>query len=185
MMAVADIWTIFENWLPLVNFGKAQWICRQWAEIFLMQCTSHIRDRLKNRRRDIMRIAPDFGKHAGKTATGNLSLLAITTLMVMIHWVSNGKNFVLAPKPLHALCIYVRHLEDLVDLSNKHCGLKEPYILTSMFQCTLEQEDLEAENMGFYLHRQMINGPIYSLISYNYCLSNAFRLSLGPNVKIV
>ena len=30
----------------------------------------------------------------------------------------------------------------------------------------------------------MINDPIYGQISYNCCLSNAFKLKLGHNVKI-
>jgi len=53
-----------------------------------------------------------------------------------------------------------------------------------MFQCTLEQKELEEGNMGLYSHGQMINVPIYGQISYNCCLSNAFRLNLGHNVKI-
>jgi len=39
--------------------------------------------------------------------------------------------------------------------------------------------------MGIYKHRQMINDPIYGQISYNCYLSNAFKLKLGCNVKII
>jgi len=38
--------------------------------------------------------------------------------------------------------------------------------------------------MGIYKHGQIINDPIYGQISYNCCLSNAFKLKLGHNVKI-
>ena len=31
----------------------------------------------------------------------------------------------------------------------------------------------------------MVNDPIYGQISYNCCLSNAFKLKLGHNVKII
>jgi len=38
--------------------------------------------------------------------------------------------------------------------------------------------------MGIYKPGQMTNDPIYGQISYNCCLSNAFKLKLGNNVKI-
>jgi len=38
--------------------------------------------------------------------------------------------------------------------------------------------------MGIYKHGQMINDSIYGQISYICCLSNAFKLKLGHNVKI-
>ena len=56
----------------------------------------------------------------------------------MINWVSNGKDMVLAPKQLQALYTDVRHWEKLVVFINKNSSPKEPYILRSMFQCTLE-----------------------------------------------
>ena len=67
---------------------------------------------------------------------------------------------------------------------DKNGGSKEPYILRSMFKCTLEQDELEEKYMGIYKHGQMINDSIYGQISYNCCLSNAFKLKLGHNVKI-
>jgi len=39
--------------------------------------------------------------------------------------------------------------------------------------------------MGLYTHGQMINNPIYDQILYNSWLSNAFKLKLGHNVKIL
>jgi len=102
----------------------------------------------------------------------------------MIHWVWNGKDFVIAPKQLQASYTDVRHWEELLDFINKNGGLKEPYSLRSMFKCTLEQDELEEGYMGIYKHGQMIDDPIYGLISYNCCLSNAFKLKLGHNVKI-
>ena len=72
----------------------------------------------------------------------------------------------------------------MVDFIDKHGSPKEPYILASMFECTFEQDELEDEYMGIYTHGQMVNNPIYGQISYNCCLSNAFKLKLGHNVKI-
>ena len=57
------------------------------------------------------------------------------------------------------------HWEESVDFIDKNGGPKEPYILTSLFQCTLQQDKLEEEYMGIYKHGQMINDPIYGQIS--------------------
>jgi len=54
---------------------------------------------------------------------------------------------------------------ELVDFIDKHSGPKEPYILTSMFKCTFEQDELKEEYVGIYKHGQMINDPIYGQIS--------------------
>jgi len=78
----------------------------------------------------------------------------------------------------------MRHCDELVDFIDKNGGPKKPYILTSKSKCTLEQDELEEEYMGLYTHRQMINNPIYCQISSNCCLSHAFKLKLGYNVKI-
>jgi hypothetical protein len=102
----------------------------------------------------------------------------------MIHWVSNGKDMVLAPKQLQASYTDVRHWEELVDFIDKNGSQKKPYILRSMFKCTLEQNELEEEYMGIYKQGQMINDPIYGQISSNCCLSYSFNLKLGHNVKI-
>jgi len=103
---------------------------------------------------------------------------------VMICWVLNGKYVILAPKQLQALYTDVRHWEELVGFIDKYSGLKEPCIFTSILKCTLERDKLEEEYMGIYTHGQMINDPISGPISYNCCLSNAFKLKLGHNVKI-
>jgi hypothetical protein len=78
----------------------------------------------------------------------------------------------------------MRHWEEVVDSINKNGGPKEPYILRSMFKCTLDQNELEEDFMGIYKHGQMINDPIYGQISYNCCLSNAFKLKLGHKEMI-
>jgi len=38
--AVADFLATFETWLPLVNIDNAEWIRRQWVEMFLKKCAS-------------------------------------------------------------------------------------------------------------------------------------------------
>jgi hypothetical protein len=182
--AVADFLATFETWLPLVNFDNAEWIRRQWVEMFLKKCASEIREARKKGRRGNKRPATDLGERPGKKARSNLPELPNTTFTVMISWVSNGKDMVLAPKQLQASYTDVRHWEELVDFIDKNGGPKEPYVLKSMFKCTLEQDELEEEYMGIYKHGQMINDPIYGQISYNCCLSNAFKLKLGHNLKI-
>jgi hypothetical protein len=70
----------------------------------------------------------------------------------MIHWLSNGKDIVLASKQHQASCTNARHWEELVDFIDKDGGPKEPYIVRSMFKCILEQDELEEEYMGIYKH---------------------------------
>jgi len=91
---------------------------------------------------------------------------------------------VLSPKQLQASYTDVRHWDVLVDFIDKNGGPKEPYIPRSMFKCTVEQDELEEEYIGIYKHGQIINDPIDGQISYNGCLSIAFKLKLGYNVKI-
>ena len=102
-----------------------------------------------------------MGEHVGQDARSNLPELPNTSFIVGIRWVSNGKDMVLAPKQLQASYTDVRDWEELIDFINKNGGPKEPYILTLMFKCTLEQDELEEEDMGLYTHGQMMNHPIY------------------------
>jgi hypothetical protein len=41
-MAVADFLETFETWLPLENFDNAEWIRRQWVEMFMKKCASAV-----------------------------------------------------------------------------------------------------------------------------------------------
>jgi hypothetical protein len=98
--------------------------------------------------------------------------------------VSNGKDLVLAREQLQASYSDIRHFEEFVNFIDNNRGPNEPYILRSMFKCTLEQNELEEEYMLIYKHRKMINNPVYGQISYNCCLSHTFKLNSGHNVKI-
>ena len=49
--AVADSLEPFANLLPLVNFGNAGLIRRQWVEMFLKICANEIRESRKEGRR--------------------------------------------------------------------------------------------------------------------------------------
>jgi len=183
-MAVADFLETFEVWLPRDHFDNAEWIRRQWVEMFLKKCASEIREARKKGGQGNMRPATYLGERANKKARSNLPELPNTMFMVVISWVSNGKDMVLAPKQLQASYTDVRHCEELIDFIDQKGGLKEPYIMTSMFKCTLEQDELEAEYMGLYTHGQMIMDPIYGQILYNCCLSKTFKLNSGHNLKI-
>jgi hypothetical protein len=46
-MGVADFLETFETWLPLENFDNAEWIRRQWVEMFLKKCASEVREARK------------------------------------------------------------------------------------------------------------------------------------------
>ena len=128
--AVADFLETFKVWLPLDNFDNAEWIRRQWVERFSKKCASEIREERKRGRRGNKRPAMDVGEHASKNARSNLTELPITRFMVVISWVSNGKDMVLAPKQLQASYTDVRHWEELIDFINKKGGPKEPYSMT-------------------------------------------------------
>jgi hypothetical protein len=99
--------------------------------------------------------------------------------MVVICRVLNGKDIVISPNLLQAAYTEVRHWEELIEFINKNGCAKEPYTLTSRCKCTLEKDELDEEYMGLYTNVQMITDPIYGQISYNCCLSNAFKLKLG------
>jgi hypothetical protein len=66
-----------------------------------------------------------------------------------IQWLFNGNNFIIAPNQLQAAYTDLRHREELIDFINKDKGLQEPYIMTLMSKCPLEQDDLEGEQMGY------------------------------------
>jgi hypothetical protein len=73
-----------------------------------------------------------LGEHASKKAKSNLPELPKTMFMVVICWVSNGKEQVLAPNQLQAWYTDMRQWEELIDFINKKEGPKAPYIITSM-----------------------------------------------------
>jgi len=82
----------------------------------------------------------DLGESVDKKAWSNLPEFLNTLFMVVIRWVSNGKDFILSPKQLQGSYSVVRHWEELVNFIDKNSDTKEPYILKSMFKCNLEQD---------------------------------------------
>ena len=119
-----------------------------------------------------------------KMAGSNLPELPNTMFTGMICWMSNGKDIILAPKHLQASYTDVRYWEQLIDFINKNGGPKVPWSLDPIFKCTLKQHKFGEEYMELYTYGQMIDNPMYNQISYNCCLSNAFQLEDGHNVKI-
>jgi len=104
--------------------------------------------------------------------------------VVVIRSVSNGNNMVLAPKQLQASYTDKWHWEELIDFIDINGGSKEQYIVTSMFLCPMEQEELDKKYMWLYINRQPLMDPIYDQISYDWCLSNAFQFKQEHNPKI-
>lgn len=107
--------------------------------------------------------------------------------MTAIHRFSNGINILIFRTQLQISYTDLRHWEELIDFNNKNAGPKEPYILTSMFMCTLEQDQLAEEYMRFYTPGQMMKRPIYLQTLNICCLSNAFRWKHAhhPEVSLV
>jgi hypothetical protein len=82
-MVVADFSLTFEKWLPLENFDNAEWIRRQWVEMFVKTCASEFREARTKGRGGNKQLATDLGERAGKKARGNVSELPNTTSMVV------------------------------------------------------------------------------------------------------
>jgi len=123
----------FENWLPLVNFDNAEWICGQWVEMLLRKCAMQTWETRKKGRPGNKRLGMDLGERPGKKARTNLPELPNTIFTVMINWVLNGKDMVLAHEQLQASYTDVRHWQQLLHFIDKNGGPKEPYILISIF----------------------------------------------------
>jgi hypothetical protein len=166
------------------NFDKAERIRQQWLEMFVKKCASEVREATKKRRRGNKRPATDLGERSGKKVRGNLPALPNTTLMVVIHRVSNGNSDETSSMQLQASYPDVWQWEELIDFIKKYCGPIKPYCLTAIYKCNLTQEELDEEYMGLYTLGQMLNDPLYGQISYNSSLSNAFQLKLGHNVQL-
>jgi len=181
---VADFLESFEIWLPLDNFNNAEWSHWHWVEIFLKKCATKIQEARRKGWRGTKWPATDVGERTSKKVISNLPEGPNTTFLVVICRVSNGNKIILSPNQLQAVYTDARHSEELIDFINKNGRPKEPYIPTSRFKCTLGPDKLDEEYMGLYTNGQMIMDPIYGQISYNCCLSNAFKLKLGYDPKI-
>jgi hypothetical protein len=68
-------------------------------------------------------------------------------------------------------------------ISSKNCDLKEPYCLTAIYKCNLQQDELDEKYMGFNSLGRMMNDPLYGHISCNSSICTGFKLKLGYNVK--
>jgi hypothetical protein len=74
--------------------------------------------------------------------------------------------------------------EELMDFIPKNRRRNEPYIRTSRFKYTLEQDGLGAGFMALYTNGHMMLDTIYDHISYQCCRSNACKLKDGHDPKI-
>jgi len=91
------------------------------------KCASEMWEARKKGMRGNMRPATDLAERVGNKVRSNLPELPNTTFTVMIHWVWNGKDMVLASKQLQASYTDVRHWEELGDFINKNGSPKEPH----------------------------------------------------------
>jgi len=88
--------------------------------MILKTCASVTRKASKDGMQGNKQPVADFAVRASQKARNNLPELPNTTFMVVICWVSNGKDVVLASNQLHALYTDVRHWEELVDFMDKN-----------------------------------------------------------------
>jgi len=139
--AFADFLNTFETWLCLENFDSAEWIQRQWGEMFLKECASKVQQARKKGRQGDNELATDLAKHSGKNGRGYLPVLPNTTSMVVIRQVPNDNNDQTSSNQLQAWYTDVRHWEELSDFIKQNCSPKEPYCLTAMYKCHLTQEE--------------------------------------------
>jgi len=146
--------------------------------MFLKKCSTKVWEVRKKGRQGNKRPATDLGQRAGTNMQGNVPQLPNTTFMVVICRVPKGNNDPTSSMQLQALYTDVTHWEELNNFIEKNCGTKEPYCLTALYKCNLTQDELEEEYMGLYAPWQMMNDPLYRLISYNSSLSNDFKLKL-------
>ena len=68
-------------------------------------------------------MARDLGEHVSKSVGSTLSKLANPIFMIVIHWVLNVNNRVVAPKLVEASNTNVSHIEELIMFGNKSGGL--------------------------------------------------------------
>jgi len=79
-----------------------------------------------------------LSERASNKVRSNLPKLPNATFMVVIHWVSNGKDMVQALKQFQASYTNVTLWEERIDSIDKKKGKREPFIATSKFKCTLD-----------------------------------------------
>jgi hypothetical protein len=73
----------------------------------------------------------------GKYARRNLPGLENTTFIVVIRRVPTGNNDQASRNHLHASYIAVRHQEELIDIVEESCGLKQPNSLNAIYPCDM------------------------------------------------
>jgi len=104
--------------------------------------------------------------------------------IVRPRWVSNGNNYLISHKHLPASYTNAGNWEMLIDLNNIIGGPEEPYMITSIFRCIQEENQLDKAYVWVYTDGQMMNDPVYGQILYDFCLWHTFKLKLGHSVKI-
>jgi hypothetical protein len=77
-----------------------------------------------------------------------------------------------------------RHWEELLEMIDKNCGLKEPCTLAAITKCNLTKDEFDEEYIGLYAPGQLINDPCFGPISFNSSISIAFKLKVGYNLKL-
>jgi len=84
-----------------------------------------------------MQPATDVGVCVGKYARSNLPVLWNSTLTVVIRRLPIGNNNQTSSNQLQALFTAMRHWEELFDIIEENCDLKEPYNLNAISWCNL------------------------------------------------
>jgi hypothetical protein len=87
-----------------------------------------------------MPLAMDLGKYAGTKVSSNLLEIPNSTFTAVICSVSNDTDNISYLYQLQAPYMYKKSWKDLIDFTNNTDYPKLPYIVTSKFQCNLENQ---------------------------------------------
>jgi hypothetical protein len=118
--------------------------------MFVKNCVSEVPEAGKKRRRGHMQLATDFGERKGKKVRVNVPEFSNSTFMVVIRRVLNRNNDPTSSMQFQASYTDVRQWEELLDLIENNCSLKEPYYLSALYKCNLTREELDAKYVGLY-----------------------------------
>jgi len=185
LMVVANVLETFRTWHTLETFDNVEWIRRHSVKVFSQNCAIEVREVRKKGRWGNLRPVTELGQRVGKRAAGNVPEMRNTTFMVLIRRVPNGNNDKPFSEQLTTSCTAVRHWEELINFIVYNCGPNQPYCLTATYKCNLTQEEVDEEYIRLYAPGQLMNDPLYGQISYPRSLSDAFKLKLRPNVKLL
>jgi len=122
----------------------------------LKTCASEVQKSEKKGRQDNKQPVMHFEEPAGKMVRHYHWELPHTAFIIMICGVSNGSIHLTPATQPQAFYSDMTHCEMIVfQFVEIHSGVKEPKSLPWEFSCTLEQDKLDKDYVGFHRHGPM------------------------------